>query len=169
MLSRSLTSIKQLTKLSSYYSHEHNIHEHDSLGGQTGIQQEGLPTLAGITTLIPHSHAAICFIASYFTSCVSLYPPQTHMLIPPPQKIKRTFLSNEMSGFSSFEIAPLPWGCKPTGFIFKVSFPLVEFSSHQPNCAILPSCQHTYSQPTLSVEIQGWEIPEALPPIASRG
>ena len=79
------------------------------------------------------------------------------MIIPPPEKIKRTFLSNEMSGFASFKIAPLLRGSMITapldrrGFTFKVSFPWLNSPFPSPSVQFYPAAGHV--APNLS---EGW-------------
>lgn len=96
MLRKSLTSVKQSTKLSCYHSCEHDTHD---MTVKEDIQQGRAPPLHRATRINACFLITVCFIASHFTSCVSLH------LLP---KIKRTFLTNETSGFSSFEITLLP-------------------------------------------------------------
>lgn len=93
------------------------------------------------------------------------------MIIPPPEKIKQTFLSNQMSGFASFKITPLPRGSRITApldrRVFQSLLPLVEFSFQQSICPNLP--RHQTCSPIGRVENQGLDMAGALPPTATSG
>lgn len=148
MLSRRLTSIKPSAKLRCGCSHGRDICEHDTPAEQTGIQRGRAPCPQRGNHTNTHFLITICFIANDFNSSFSLYPPQTQMIIPPPKKIKLTFLSNEMSGFASFEITPLPRGSRIIAplyrrrFTFKVSFPWLNSPFTSPSVQFYPAAGH---------------------------